>query len=142
MARFHVWRFFARVIIQGDCWIWTGHVVDGYGYLRVHGKSMRASRYSFALHYGYLPRGRKICHTCDVRRCVRPDHLYVGTDATNAMDRNVRGRSASVLTREIVERLPIIKRRTGLTDSRLAAIYGVNQSTISRAINGSRWAWL
>lgn len=139
MRRSHFYRFWDRVTITNGCWYWTGHVVDGYGSIKIYGKEIKAHRYSFAIHYGYLPADLKICHTCDVRHCVRPTHLFVGTDADNARDRTTKGRGASVLTREIVERLPIIKRRTRLTDSQLAAIYGVNQSTISRAINGSRW---
>lgn len=135
----HFYRFWRGVIVTDGCWLWTSHVVDGYGSIRVHGRQMKVHRYSFAIHYGYLPANLKILHTCDIRNCVRPTHLFVGTDGDNARDRSAKGRSASVLTREIVDRLPVIKRRTGLTDSQLARIYGVHQTTITRALNGSRW---
>src|SRR4051812_29305071 len=80
----------------GPCWLWTGGTINtGYGkfYLR-KGHSRLAHRCSWTLHYGEIPEGLRVLHTCDVRLCVNPDHLFLGTDHDNHMDMIAKGRAA------------------------------------------------
>lgn len=80
------------------CWLWTGALTKfGYGSLGVMGRrGLKAHRVSFSAFHGPIPEGMCICHTCDVRSCVNPNHLYAGTMQDNINDRERRGRSRYV----------------------------------------------
>src|SRR5438445_9786749 len=69
------------------CHIWQGHDNgDGYGCLRYQGRYHPAHRLAWSLKHGPIPKGMIICHRCNVRRCVNPDHLVLGTRADNNAD--------------------------------------------------------
>ena len=78
------------------CHIWRGPLEpDGYGCLRYRGKAWRAHRLAWTVKYGPIPAGMILCHRCDVRRCVNPDHLILGTIRDNNADiKNTRLRLA------------------------------------------------
>lgn len=95
-------RFWSKVDKTDGCWQWTGHLsVDGYGVFWIsHGKRMFASRYSLEEATGVKLGDRYACHRCDNPRCVRPDHLFAGTQADNIRDMVAKGRHrASTMTR-------------------------------------------
>jgi hypothetical protein len=89
-------RFWARVDRSGSCWLWTWSVnTSGHGHLRVDGRNRLAHRIAWELTYGPIPAGLSVCHGCDVRRCVRPGHLYLARQAQNMADMAARGRQRS-----------------------------------------------
>ncbi len=86
------------------CWIWQGAKNSrGYGQMgvRVNGKTMSKSvhRLVAALTYGPIPAGGMACHTCDVRACCNPAHLYIGDASTNTADRRERNPFVNVLAK-------------------------------------------
>jgi len=60
---------------KGSCWLWRSSVKDGYGYLLIDGKRVKAHRFAYSLWVGPLPEGRYVYHRCGNPLCVRPDHL-------------------------------------------------------------------
>lgn len=76
-----------------DCVIWTGtKQTNGYGGTRMYGKVTPAHRAAYFAFKGEIPDGVEVCHSCDVRDCVNPDHLYLADHATNMEDMSKRGR--------------------------------------------------
>jgi len=96
-------RFWAKVKTDGACWLWQGAVTGSQGYGQFRGKSHHpemAHRVSWELAHGPLPDGKWVLHRCDVPRCVRPDHLYLGTPWDNAQDSREAGRIRGVRARD------------------------------------------
>lgn len=73
------------------CWLWIGTEREGYG--RFGASHEPAHRASWRLHNGAIPNGLFVLHKCDVRSCVNPNHLFLGTHSDNAKDRAKKGRS-------------------------------------------------
>lgn len=78
---------------ESGCWLWTGAVDDcGYGRIAVNKINRTAHRISWLLHKGDIPKNMCVCHVCDVPSCVNPNHLFLGTHASNMKDRDEKGR--------------------------------------------------
>jgi hypothetical protein len=90
-------RFWPRVRKTDTCWLWIGHKSrPGYGALNLKGKHVRVHRFSWLLHFGEIPTGMSILHRCDVRNCVNPSHLFLGTQADNMKDAGKKGRICTI----------------------------------------------
>jgi hypothetical protein len=86
-------RFWAKVEKTDECWLWTGALVTGYGQIAVSdGQRATAHRLSWEWENGPIPEGLQVNHHCDMRACVRPSHLYLGTQEQNMRDKMERGR--------------------------------------------------
>lgn len=89
--------FWAKVHKTDACWMWTGAVNGhGYGHCGRHGHTHSAHRLAWELAYGAIPEGMSVLHRCDVPLCVRPEHLFLGTQADNIHDMHAKGRFVSV----------------------------------------------
>lgn len=86
-------RFWAKVMKTPDCWVWTGKLMtSGYGVMSVgHSGSIGAHRASYEMEYGPFDKRLYVCHHCDNKRCVRPDHLFLGTQKDNMQDCVAKG---------------------------------------------------
>ena len=144
-------RFWRHVDTSGDCWLWTASRNVGYGQFNLgigelgvtYKQPMHAHRVAFMLTYGQILPGLHVCHRCDNPICVRPEHLFVGTNGENALDRTAKGRTAQGEThysaRLTTAQVDAIRLRgSSETNSALAREYGVRQSTISRIVRGER----
>jgi HNH endonuclease len=150
-------RFWQKVDKSGDCWLWTGATVGNrsvrYGNISRGRKGdglIRAHRVSWELHFGPIPLGLKVLHHCDVGLCVRPEHLFLGTQKANVDDMIAKGRdrrwqpkgqvnrSARLTDAQIRE----IRQhfRDGLLQREIAAIYGLSEGYVSSIVRGRNWS--
>jgi len=147
---------------QGECWVWRSAFRKGsYGVFDIRGVSIRANRAAYLLHYGEDPIGKFVLHSCDVRACVRKEHLRLGDHAENMRDEVIRGRSASGdrngnrLHPELTLRgskhpnakftegqIAEIRLRhfDGENATTLAAEFNASISTICKIVRGHNWA--
>lgn len=89
-------RFWSKVNQTKMCWIWTGaKYKNGYGAFRFFGKNTTAHRVAYILTRGQIPTGMFVCHKCDTPACVRPSHLFLGTQKDNMRDASLKGRMPS-----------------------------------------------
>lgn len=124
---------------NSGCWLWTGsYQSSGYGIYEMPfaQQRIRAHRLSWLLHCGQLPRDLYICHQCDVRGCVNPKHLWIGTTQQNTADKVLKNRQAR-RTRENCwnnkldwEKVRLI-RQDGRPRRIIAEQYGVSGSLIT-----------
>lgn len=148
-------RFWPKVQKTDTCWIWIGALGHrGYGRFNVNNRSRLAHRISFEIATGApAPSELQVCHRCDNPRCVRPDHLFLGTNLDNVRDMQAKGR---------VSHAPRLQgethHRAKLTDARvleirearaagrkvmdLAAELSMSVSAISRICRGANWSHL
>ena len=88
-------RFEAKISPEpmSGCWLWTASTDGGgYGHIRINKQLLKAPRVSYELFKGIIPPGLCVCHKCDTPACVNPDHLFLGTQKANAIDKVRKGR--------------------------------------------------
>lgn len=134
------------------CWLWqkTCHK-NGYGSFALGaGHNVLAHRGAYEAFVGPIPVGMRVCHRCDVRRCVNPDHLFLGTQSENIRDAVAKGRidrttrvrgSAHPSSKLSEEDVPAILRRlrAGETKASLARAFGVSDTIIRLIERGQLW---
>lgn len=92
-------RFWANIKKTDSCWLWTAGERHGYGTIRINSKRReRVHRFSWTLANGPIPDGLGVLHKCDVTLCVRPSHLFVGTQADNIADMIQKGRQRKAIS--------------------------------------------
>lgn len=144
-------RFWSMVdkAAPGGCWVFKGHkTAKGYGWFNAGpGRGpMAAHRFAYDLLVKPIPSGMFVCHRCDNRPCVNPDHLFLGTAADNSADMVRKGRSprargeksgkAKLTDAEVRE---ILRRRSaGDLCRSIAADFGVHPAHVSRIATGQR----
>ncbi len=150
-------RFWAHVNRTATgCWLWRGACINtGYGCLRHEGRTLTAHTVAWLLATGEEPpEGLFVCHTCDVRRCVNPAHLFLGTPRDNIVDAVRKGRLVqqarpermprgsrhhqSKLNEEQVEEIRRLHAR-GLSQRALGRRYGVSGTMVGYIVNRRFW---
>lgn len=153
------WRYVAAGNAD-ECWEWKGTTSNGYGRILKGGRgsgAIAAHRVSWELHRGPVASGLVVCHRCDNRRCVNPDHLFVGTQSENILDCVAKGRhprtarpectargerhgSAKLTEAQVQEIRHTIANQGDAARKELAKKFGVHISTINSAASGKSWA--
>lgn len=132
-------RFLSKVLKTNSCHLWQASKVhNGYGRFSVlpRGSWKLAHRLAYELFVGPIPEGLCVLHRCDVRACVNPDHLFLGTAKDNSDDKISKGRENRVKgtksgrAKFSAEEIKAIRNTTGVTIRDLAKSLGVNKNTI------------
>lgn len=136
---------------KGDCWHFIGASRGvGYGAFKVKaGLVIDAHRLAWMLYNRIegVPSGHDICHRCDNRQCVKPDHLFVGTRSENMIDAREKGRlnhrhGRQIPTATLTDEMVSDGRRrftAGETYKAIAESYGVDCETLRKALRGEAW---
>ena len=137
--------FFQRIVKPDGCWLYDGaKEINGYGYLTnpfgTEPRYMTAHRVAWIFEHGPIPEGMLVLHKCDVRACVNPAHLFLGTDAENTADKMKKHRFVGKLQPQQV--LEIRAAPPGTLGRELAQKYGVSESSICSIRRGDKWKHL
>lgn len=164
---------------EGECWLWqAGKDAGGYGLFSLGSRktkrvAVKAHRFSYEMHIGPIPPGEGyhgtcVLHKCDVRNCVNPAHLFLGTHQDNMDDMRTKGRGvfdaprkvytgdehwtrqpgADLLRGEAHGRAKLTEAKVadireahaeGMSISLLARIYKVSRPCIKCVLNGRTW---
>ncbi len=143
------WKYVEKSENPDDCWIWLGgRDADGYGLFAIgHHRSIRAHRFSYRLHYGELPRGPFVLHTCDNPPCVNPAHLFLGSHQDNMDDAKRKGRypvihrgEQSNFAKLTLNQVQEIRSLAGMMKQvEIARRFNVCPATICLILNGQNW---
>lgn len=122
------------------CWLWLGSGKgNGYGNFNLNGEFRTAHSAAYELMVGPIPDGMEVCHSCDNRFCINPDHLFVGTRGDNMQDMKHKGRGAGGARKHLKEhQVQEIRRRlsAGHSPRKIANQMDVNYATITAIKEG------
>jgi hypothetical protein len=145
---------------EHDCWLWKlGKFKQGYGWYWFRNKNIKVHRLAYAVFNKDFDDILHVLHKCDIRHCINPKHLFLGTNADNMADRNAKGRQAKgeknarfkkghlfvgeksphvkLCEQEVVEILA--KREVGLSYREIAKRYNVSLGAIQGIVQGRNW---
>jgi len=127
------------------CFVATKKPSGEYPLVYVKGKNQRANRYVWETTYGPIPIGMCVCHSCDNRMCVNPEHLFLGTHADNQRDKAEKKRScwgerngSNRISQEVARK---ILEASGVQEE-IAKRFGVSQPLVSKIKQGVVWKCL
>jgi len=132
------------------CWLWRGGIQQntGYGQYTSKRKNQGAHRVSWILHFGEIPKGLFVLHKCDVKICVNPKHLFLGTQLDNMRDMHKKGRQPNLkgenchhakLNWKKVNQIRQLRIFKNLTYEKLARMFGISPGAILKIIKQKTW---
>lgn len=145
-------EFEKQFIIDGNnCWLWQGKLNgSGYGSFCINGVNMGAHRASKIIYSDLDITNKYACHSCDIRNCVNPDHIWIGTNSDNMADAALKGRNISQLKPHIRKgesngnsKLKLNDvlaiRSSTMSNKELAIKYNIHSSQISKIKANKAW---
>jgi hypothetical protein len=133
---------------NSGCWIWLGAIrSNGYGAINIEKKTRSAHRLAYEIaNKKSVPSNLDVCHRCDVRACINPDHLFVGTRKDNMVDCANKGRNFVPLLRgeespnsKLTVRQVLAIRKDSRSIRALGRAYGVDRGTIASIVHRKTW---
>jgi hypothetical protein len=143
----HFWSLVDKDDPNG-CWLYKGTLsFEGYGYVNigagVRRKQWQAHRFAWSLLKGEIPAKGCILHTCDVRNCVNPEHLYLGDRKDNARDKIARRRDPNAtLTDDQVRTVKRLLAEGEMYGKDIAKMFGVSEGVISAIRKGKTYNYV
>lgn len=156
-------RFMAKVNVTDGCWLWTaGQDGRGYGRLMLDRIRARAHRFSWTFFRGRIPDSMCVLHRCDVRPCVNPEHLFLGTKSDNTADMDAKGRrvpasgnkhgsrtkpwrvprgadNGNAKLNDVAVRVARLLASRGVPAWKIGAAYGVSRTAVALAVRRVTW---
>lgn len=147
-------RFMAKVSPEpmSGCWLWAGGMIStGYGQFKMPPRDsspMLAHRLAWLWWRGDIAPGLFVCHKCDNRACVNPDHLFLGTNSENVADmlskgRSLRGEAHPHSKLKAVDVLEIRRAAgDGVPHDAIAERFGIHDTHVADIVKRKRWGHL
>lgn len=145
-------RFWSHVLQTPECWLWLGPISKGYGLLKIGSlrdgsrRNIRAHVLSWERRNGKVPEGMFVLHKCDVRHCVRPSHLFLGTADDNSKDMMTKGRQCygSEQWDALLDPMRVVIIRglhaAGVPANGLYKWFSVSYATVTKLLRGQSWS--
>ena len=142
-------NFWKKVDKTDSCWNWTGCLQsNGYGQIRIDGVARYSHRLSYEMHNCEIPEDKHILHKCDNRKCVNPEHLFLGNQASNMADCAAKKRNAygtrNGLSKVTEEQLADIKSllNDGVSCKCISEKYNLHYNTIYKIKKGITYKYV
>jgi len=143
-------RFLSKLNIPEDrsnCWLWEGAITEGYGKIRIYYDLVFVHRLAYTIFVGEIPESKCILHSCDIRNCCNPTHLFPGTHQDNMRDMCNKCKNYMKLGEDNPESklknkdIPKIRRMLscGYPQKHIGKVFGVSCSAISWIKCGKSW---
>lgn len=132
--------FWQRIMKPVGCWLYTGaKESNGYGYLQnpfaEKPKFITAHRAAWIYENGPVPDGLLVLHRCDVRSCINPEHLFLGTHAENSTDKAIKDRAGAKITHEQVREVRRLAAQ-GMTAYGIGKKLKMHNATVYKIVQG------
>jgi hypothetical protein len=139
-------------VSDNGCWICNSHRKNqqsGYHEMNRNGKMIKIHRYMYEKYHGSIPEGLLVCHKCDNKSCINPEHLFVGTSKDNTQDmmkkgrhkpNNIRGEMMGTAKLKNNQVISIRADKRMIKD--IAKEYGISIAQISKIRRGECWGHL
>ncbi len=139
-------RFLEKVVKSDGCWTWIGaRHSKGYGMFALDGGHTTAHRAAYKIFVGEIPDRMLVCHKCDNRRCVNPEHMFLGSPKDNSEDMANKGRSThgkkNPRAKLSDEQVCAIRERAaqGARQRQIASDFGICQQMVSLIVRRANW---
>jgi hypothetical protein len=137
---------------RDKCILWEGWKNEkGYGQIKIKGKTYKMHRLVYEQTHGPIPNGLHVLHKCDIRNCINPSHLFLGTHADNMADMSRKGRyripdnsgekngQAKLTSKQVDEIKSLYLQPNKPSQKEIGKLFGVSQMTISLIVRDKRW---
>lgn len=137
-------RFFKKVQKTDTCWLWMAAKSGGYGQIGYARKLIKAHRVSWEIFRGKIKNNLCVLHKCDNPSCVNPDHLFLGTQKDNAIDRSKKNRGGNLKgiangRSKLNHNQVIAIRKRVESNSSVAKEFGISPSQVSKIRKRKEW---